>query len=444
MIFGFSRHLRHGHQSCMPPWTIPFVYSAAAVVIGLGIPRIEQHWVQPLSSSLTVASATAMYSGVAAGMITLTGIVFSLVFVVIQFSSAAYSPRLVTFIARDPVMFHAIGVFTATFLYALAALAWVDRFDSGRVPLLSAYLVMGLLLASVGIFVALVRRLSRLHISNILSFTGDFGRGIIDRLYPPLSVEIAASSDDFRLRPVSQTLRYAGPPRAIESVDTATLSALAEESDGVIELISAVGDTIVEDTLLLRVYGGRLNISERAMRKAIRTGKERTFEQDPKYAIRLLVDIAIRALSPAVNDPSTAVQALDQIEDLLVRLGRRRLEIMEIRDRTGRLRLVIPFPTWEDFLHLALDEIRTYGSSSVQVMRRMKALLSDLSDAVPENRREAVQSQQRRLIASVGRCFTDADDQLEASVEDREGLGIPRKRIAAPEKPGINGTPSAA
>jgi len=355
----------------------------------------------------------------------------------VQFSSAAYSPRLVTFVARDPLLFHAIGIFTATFLYAIAALAWVDRNGSGKVPILSAYVVVGLLLASVAVFVGLVQRLARLHISNILRFTGDFGRVTIDRLYPPLPVSVtAAGTEDFRRCPAAQTLLYTGPPRAIQSLDIASLAALAEQSDGIIEVMSAVGDTIVDSTLLLRVYGARVTLSERALMRTIKTGTERTFEQDPKYAIRLLVDIAIRALSPAVNDPSTAVQALDHIEDLLVRLGRRQLEIGEIRDSAGRLRLVIPIPGWEDFLHLALDEIRCYGAGSMQVMRRMKALLSDLLDAVPEDRRQAVRSQQRRLDATVARSFADAEDHQEASVEDREGLGVPRKRSAAPQSAG--------
>jgi uncharacterized membrane protein len=87
-------------------------------------------------------------------------------------------------------------------------------------------------------------------------------------------------------------------------------------SGGIIEVVSSVGDTVVEGTLLLRVHGGRVTISELDLRKAVEMGTERTFEQDPKYAIRLLVDIAIKALSPAINDPTTAVQALDQIEDL--------------------------------------------------------------------------------------------------------------------------------
>ena len=121
------------------------------------------------------------------------------------------------------------------------------------------------------------------------------------------------------------------------------------------------------------------------MREAIELGEERTFEQDPKYAIRLLVDIAIRALSPAINDPTTAVQALDQIEDLLLRLGQRDLEIGKYNDRNGELRLVMPFPTWDDIVRLAFDEIGFYGATSVQVMRRMNALIADLTRAVPEN-----------------------------------------------------------
>jgi uncharacterized membrane protein len=163
------------------------------------------------------------------------------------------------------------------------------------------------------------------------------------------------------------------------------------------------------------------------LRYAIELGGERTFEQDPKYAIRLLVDIAIKALSPAINDPTTAVQALDQIEDLLIRLGRRRLEIGDFRDAQGKLRLLIGFPAWEDFLRLAFDEIRLYGSTSIQVMRRMKALVTELIEVLPEERRPALLKWQERLRSTVERSFSDQQDKLEASVEDRQGLGSSRR-----------------
>jgi uncharacterized membrane protein len=157
-------------------------------------------------------------------------------------------------------------------------------------------------------------------------------------------------------------------------------------------------------------------------------GEERTFDQDPKYAIRLLVDIAIRALSPAINDPTTAVQALDQIGDLLFRLGRRRLEASAFRDGDGHVRLVMRLPTWDDFLMLAFNEIRSYGADSVQVMRRMRALISDLIAVVPDERRPALEHWQQRLLTTIAGHFPDPEDRADASAEDRQGLGVPRRR----------------
>jgi uncharacterized membrane protein len=222
-------------------------------------------------------------------------------------------------------------------------------------------------------------------------------------------------------------LTYSGPPRVIQSLDIARLAGLAERSGGVIEMESGVGDTLVEGTRVLFVYAAREPIDKPALWKAIKTGSQRTFEQDPKYAIRLLVDIAIRALSPAVNDPTTAVQAIDQIEDLLVRLGRRRLEIGEIRNTAGSLVLVCQTPTWDDFLGLAVEEIRAYGAQSLQVVRRLKALFNDLIEALPAERHQALRDQQKWLNTTIQRSFPNAEDYLKAAVEDREGLGVPRK-----------------
>jgi uncharacterized membrane protein len=334
----------------------------------------------------------------------------------------------VLWISRDPFMWHAVGVFTATFLYAIAALAWVDRGGSAKVPMISSLAVIGLLLASVAMFVGLIDRIGLLQINRMLSFTGDQGRNVIETMYPRFdSPAAAAESEEFRSSPLTQTLIHHARPQAIQAMDTATLVKLAKTSGGVIEMLVAVGDTVVDSTPVLRVFGAAKSVDERALINAIGMGGERTFEQDPKYAIRLLVDIAIKALSPAINDPTTAVQALDQIEDLLLRLGRRRLEIGEFRDRDGQLRLVVPSPTWEDFLRLAFDEIRYCGARSVQVMRRMKALVNDLSSRLPENRRAALRHWEERLQSTIARSFEDTEEKQEASVEDRQGLGVPRK-----------------
>ena len=136
------------------------------------------------------------------------------------------------------------------------------------------------------------------------------------------------------------------------------------------------------------------------------------------------MDIAIKALSPAINDPTTAVQALDQIEDLILRLGHRHLEIGHFHDAEGQLRLIVPFPTWEDFLRLALDEIRFCGATSVQVMRRMMALIKGLRAVLPAERHEALSNWERRVQQMIARTFADDEDKQDAAVADRQGLGL--------------------
>jgi uncharacterized membrane protein len=412
-------------------WLVPLLYALGGVIVGLIIPRIESRLWPDLLSPMSVSSAIAIYSAIASGMIALTGIVFSLVFVMVQFSATAYSPRLVLWIARDPVMSHALGVFVATFLYVVAASSGVDRFGSGKVPLVSVVIVFVLLLASVGMFVAIIHRVSRLQVNRMLVFTGNQGRLVIGDLYPePASFVSERAGSDFRVGAASQTLVHHDRPHCIQSMDIDGLLHLAEQSGGVIEMLVSVGDTIVESTVLAQVWGARAPIDKQKLNNLIRVGDGRTFEQDPKYALRLLVDIAIRALSPAVNDPTTAVQALDQIQDLLVRIGNRHLDIQEICGHDGELRLVVPFPVWEDFLLLAFDEIRYYGATSVQVMRRMTALVSDLIAALPPKRHVALHDWQRRIESTVARSFADEREKMEAVIADSQGLGVPRRRTA--------------
>jgi len=367
----------------------------------------------------------AIASSIASGMIALTGIVFSLAFVMVQFSAMAYSPRLVLWVARDPVVSHSLGIFSATFLYALMLLAWVDRSASGHVPLISGWLVFGLLVASMGMFIALIERIGMLQVGRMLIFTGDQGRKAINDLYHPKeSVPATAEPAQLDGLPVTQTVSHVGRPKVIQAVRVAELVKLAKESDAVIEVVAAAGDTVLEMTPLLRVYGARQPLDEQALKNTFEIGDERTFEQDPKYALRLVVDIAIKALSPAINDPTTAVQALDQIEDLLIRLGQCRLRINDYRDAQGALRLVVPFPMWEDYLRLALDEIRFCGASSVQVMRRMNALIENLTAVLPAKRHAALRYWEKRLHMTVARTFADEAEKHDASVADRQGLGI--------------------
>jgi uncharacterized membrane protein len=394
--------------------------------MALVLPRIESSLLPGVTSGLSPAAAMAIYTSVGTGMIALTGIVFSLAFVMVQFSAIAYSPRLVMWVARNPVLWHAIGMFSATFLYALAAIAWVDRTGASEVPFISGWLVIIMLMASIVMFVALIQAFSLLQIHRMLAFTADQGRSVIEETYPSLEAPPAMPDPvEYSKLPLAQTLRHVGQPQRVQALDIAALVDAASACHGVIVMVARVGDTLVEGTPIFRVHGTTRAVGEAALRSSITLGYERTFEQDPKYAIRLLVDIAIKALSPAINDPTTAVQTLDQIEDLLRRLGLRRLEIGAIRDSDGALRVALRYPTWDDYLSLAFDEIRYCGATSIQVMRRMKALAADLIAALPPERHASLRRHQQSLDASITKSFSGTDQQ-DASVEDRQGLGATR------------------
>jgi uncharacterized membrane protein len=412
-------------------WLIPMVYVGASVVCGFSLPRFEQAYLGGYALGLSVASAQAYLAAVASGMMSLMGIVFAMAFVMVQFSAIAYSPRLVLWFARDRSLFHALGVFAATFIYALSTLAWVDRGASGSVPLFSSLLVAIMLVVSMLLFARLVQRLTDLQIGNVLQLIGNKGREVVRSLFDHADAQKKGEAGSARTTPlgaVTQTLQYSGEPRAIAKLEIGALVGLAQRADAVIVMTCAVGDTIVEDTLLLQVHGGRDKLPEQELMRAIRLERERTFEQDPKYPIRLLADIAIKALSPAINDPTTAVQTIDQIEDLLRRLGRRQLDAGHAKDANGVLRLTFPMPTWEDYLTLSFDEIRQYGATSVQVMRRLRAALVGLIESLSDRERaNTVRRYLEHLDLVIERSALDAEDRIMARQEDRQGLGLSRR-----------------
>ena len=425
------------YSRVMPLWLIPMLYTVASLTAGLILPRLEHAYFAGYTENISVGSALAFFSSVSSGMMALTGIVFAIAFVLVQFSALAYSPRLVIMFASSPTLFHTLGIFVATFLYSLAALVWTDRGGSGRVPLFSTLLVGILLIVSMTAFTRLVQSLNDLQIHNVLQVIGTRGRSVIRKMSPLIADNGADNSKVSReeidaplnLGPPTQTLTHSGEPRAITGFDLDPLVRVAKGASAVVAIECGVGDTVVEDAILLRVYGATRELPEQTLTRTIHLATSRSFEQDPKYAIRLLADIAIRALSPAVNDPTTAVQALDQIEDLLRRLGCRQLETGYARDAAGKIRVTFPVPTWQDYLALAFDEIRQFGANSIQVDRRLRAALVGLSDTIAvDERRAAVQQYLDHLNLGIEQSSFDDQDRAAAQQEDRQGLGLSRKR----------------
>ena len=176
----------------MQPWFIPMFYVSGAVLGGLALPRIEQAYLSGYTLAVSVASAQALLSAAASGMMALTGIVFAMAFVMVQFSAIASSPRLVLWFARDRTLFHALGAFSATFIYALFTLAWVDRGGSAKVPLLSMLLVGIMIIVSMLLFSRSMQRLGDLQIGNVLHLLGDQGRAVIGEMFGRLDDASAA------------------------------------------------------------------------------------------------------------------------------------------------------------------------------------------------------------------------------------------------------------
>ena len=171
------------------------------------------------------------------------------------------------------------------------------------------------------------------------------------------------------------------------------------------------------------MYAGGQDLNEDLLTTAVMFGAERTTEQDPTFAYRIIVDIALKALSPAINDPTTAVLAIDQLENLLRLTGQCHLRNDAVEDHTGKLRVIFRTPNWEDFVHLTFSEIRAYGSTNLQIVRRMRAMIQNLLSALPAHRRKELSIQMSLLDREIAIAFTFPEDLALAQVPDRQGLG---------------------
>jgi uncharacterized membrane protein len=205
--------------------------------------------------------------------------------------------------------------------------------------------------------------------------------------------------------------------------DVKGLVELASRMGGTIRIVPQVGDFVATGDPLFQVNQGSRIVEERELQQSVAIGPERTVEQDPAFAFRIIVDIAIKALSPAINDPTTAVSGIDQIHRLLRVLAARDLGDGRVRDRAGRLRVVFPTPGWEDFVRLGITEIRQYGAGSIQVVRRLRAMLEDLIEAVPPDRRPVLREQLKLLDRTVENHFPELDEQTLGKMADYQGIG---------------------
>ncbi len=347
---------------------------------------------------------------------------FSSLLVAIQVASAQLTPRIIaTMLLRD----NAIRASVALFIYALLlAVAVKARIDSVPRTLVSILAIMALV--NMCVFMFLIDYAARLlRPVSIVSRLAQLGLKVIDEVYPDhISTSPVAALAREKLGPSDRTVAHSGASAIVIAVNLQALVAEAKRANVVIEFVPRVGDFVPtgEPLFLLRGIGAN-EVDDRVLRGQVAFGPERTIEQDSTFAFRVIIDIALKALSPAINDPTTAVLAIDQLQRLLRTVGQRNLHDERIFDSDGRLRLLFPTPNWPDFVHLTFTEIRHCGIGNVQIARRLRAMIESISPTLPGSRLPALRKEQELLDRSSERLYAFAEDLALTRIPDSQGLG---------------------
>ena len=336
---------------------------------------------------------------------TLSFVVFTFgsLLVAIQVASAQMTPRIIaTTLLRNDVVKYTVGLLIFTLMFALAAQNRMETEVHQLVMLVAT--LLGIL--SFAAFFYLIDYASRLlRPISILAHVGDDGITVIESVYPNPSAGPVSDGKSRNLGAPDRLIRHRGISGIVLAVNLDVLLAKAESYDGIIEFVPQVGDFVSVDEPLFNLYGGARSIDEATLRASVAFGSERTIDQDPTFAFRIVVDIAIRALSPAINDPTTAVLAIDQLHRMLRTVGKRNLRTDEIMDGSGKLRLIFRTPNWEDFVHLAFSEIRSCGSNNLQIVRRLRAMIENLMLTLPAHRHAALLTELSLLDREIEKKF---------------------------------------
>ena len=362
----------------------------------------------------------AVLGTLAGAMFTLIVFVCSSLLLVVQLASAQLTPRIIGLLFRDPITKVTLAMFVFTFAFAISVLIRIGT----SVPRLTADVAGYSSGACICLFLFLIDHVGKmLRPSNALWSVASQAHRVIEAVYSQRLKDSRTTSTETTTLPKTGARTVPSlKDGVVLAFDVPGLVALGVRFDCLIELVPAVGNYVAPGDLLFRIHGGA-DLPSDAFRQSIALGAERTMEQDPAFAFRVIVDIASKGLSPAINDPTTAVLALDQIHHLLRHVGSRRLDNAMVRDATGRVRLVYRTPDWEDFVTLAVTEIRQFGGSSIQVARRLRAMLEDLIQTLPEERAAPLRQELQLLKRSVERFFLEPEDRALAEVSDAQGVG---------------------
>jgi uncharacterized membrane protein len=410
-------------------WLIPLLCVLAGVLIALGtlwLDRRSGYTLVPQSVTGTPSDAQTTLSVFATGMASLISLVLTVTLVVVQLAMGQFSPRIVAALLSDRFSQLAIGLFGATFVVAVLTIREIRGSDTGTVPGLTVLLAHLLMFASLVVLILFVHHSGQtMRATGLIDLVGDRTRDLITASFPAAPPSTGTDADP--------DVIPAPEPGSLVRVDRAGLVAAARRADCVLELVPVVGDFVIGGAPLFRVHPGpgragdgagpaaRLQGEEIA--RLVLVGPERVHGEDASYGLRKLVDVAERSIAQPFNDPTTTLQALHRLHDLLRQLAVRPLPPGEHRDEDGVVRLVERTLSWDGYVRLAFDEIRLAGASSPQVTRRLCAALQDLKHVAPPDRQAPLDRQLRLLTAAVHRAYEDEEDIAAALTPDAEGIG---------------------
>jgi uncharacterized membrane protein len=379
-------------------WPIPGLLLVAAVALAaltanagsLGIPAGLR-----AGPRVDPGETSSVLGIIATSTLTFLGVVFTLTLVALQLASSQLSPRVVRMFVRSGVTKLAFGILLAAFSYSVAFLALEGGHHAADSSGLAV--AMALVTASLIVFLGYVATTMRLlQVAWVITRVADETRVAIGRSIPAAGSYLQASPPRLAADPVRVALAEDSRKSlgVLQGVDHRRLLRLARRYDCVLQLLVRIGEYIPTGGVVIAVHASGAPQSGapprdgvppyRAILSGLSLGRTRTVYQDPSFGLRQLVDIAIQALSPAVNQPTTAVQVIDRMEGLLLRIGHRADRTGYYADEAGQVRFVEPVLAWDDLLDLAFSEITAFGAASVQVSRRLlaayDALLQESAD----------------------------------------------------------------
>jgi len=408
-------------------WVPPVASMVLALIVAPVVRRVDER-TQWTLLGFGLDGAKALTGALSSTLLTLIVFAFSILLLAVQVAGGQLSPRVIARVFEGRLSKSTLSTFVFSYTFSLAALGRVE----GRVPQLPVMLVVVASLLGIGLFIGLIQAAAH-NLRPVAVLTGVAGdtRAAIEAVYPR-PFEPASGRNvgvEFDSTRAERSIEHRGRSGVLLAFNTGGLTDIANQAGCVVELVPQVGDFLATGGEVFRLHGGGATaVDEGSLHRCVALGSEGALENNPAFGLRVIVEIAGKALSPAINDPATGVLAIDQLEHLLHLLSQRQLDSGVVRDASGTVRLVYRSPRWEDFVALAVTEIRLYGATSPETSRRLCAMLEHLLEVVPAERARPIEEEMALLVSTIERSFADPADRRRAAVADRQGFGSPARR----------------